>query len=104
MQYRAISMQYCAISLDQKLCNNAIKEIISETSKFEKLSEDPTLKHKASLQRFLSKLKQKNFSIETEYDKLYPSGSAPAPIYDTPKMYKLSLVINSLNFVLLFHL
>ena len=35
------------IILDWKLYNNAIEEIISDTSKFEKLSEDPTLKCKA---------------------------------------------------------
>ena len=39
--------------LDRKLYNNAIEKIISDTSKFEKLNEDPTLKHKASLQHFL---------------------------------------------------
>ena len=44
--------------VDQKLYNNAIEEIISETSKFEKLNEDATLKRKASLQRFSRKLKQ----------------------------------------------
>ena len=27
---------------------------------------------------------------EIEYDKLYPSGSAPARIYDTSKMHKFS--------------
>ena len=43
-----------------------------------------------SLQRFLRKLKQKIFFNETEYDKLYPSGSAPARIYGTPKMHKFS--------------
>ena len=43
--------------LDRKLYNNAIEEIISDTSKFEKLNEDPTLKREASLQRFLRKLK-----------------------------------------------
>ena len=48
-----------AAILDRKLCNNTIEEIISNTSKFEKFSEDPTLKRKASLQRFLRKLKQK---------------------------------------------
>ena len=32
----------------------------------------------------------KNFFIEIEYDKLYPSGSAPACIYGTPKMHKFS--------------
>ena len=78
------------VILDQKLYDNAIEEIISESSKFEKLNEDPTLKREASLQRFLRKLKQKNFFNEIEYDKLYPSGSAPARIYGTPKMHKFS--------------
>ena len=49
------------VILDQKIYNNAIQEIISGTSKFEKLSEDPTLKRNASLQRFLPKLMQKKF-------------------------------------------
>ena len=48
------------------------------------------MKREASLQRFLRKLKQKNFLNEIEYDKLYPSGSAPACIYGTPKMHKFS--------------
>ena len=78
------------VILDRKLYNNAIEEIISDTSKFEKLNEDPTLKREASLQRFLRKLKQKNFFNENEYDKLYPSGSAPARIYGTPKMHKFT--------------
>ena len=47
------------IILDQKLYNNAIEEIISDTSKFKKLNEDRTLKSEASLQPFLHKLKQK---------------------------------------------
>ena len=78
------------VILDRKLYNNAIEEIISDTSKFEKLNEDPTLKREASLQSFLCKLKQKNFFNEIEYDKLYPSGFAPARIYGTPKMHKFS--------------
>ena len=75
--------------LDRKIYNSAIEEIISDTSKFKKLNEDPTLKREASLQGFLSKLK-KNFFNEIEYDKLYPSGSAPARIYGTHKIYKFS--------------
>ena len=47
--------------LDRKLYDNPIQEIIPDTSKFEKLNEDPTLKREASLQRFLRKLKQKTF-------------------------------------------
>ena len=54
------------VILDQNLDNNAIEEIISDTSKFEKLSEDPTLKRESSLQCFLRKLKQKNFLNEIE--------------------------------------
>ena len=54
------------VNLDQKLYDNAIQEIISDTSKFEKLNEDPTLM------------------------KTYPSGSAPAHTYGTPKMHKFS--------------
>ena len=48
------------------------------------------MKHKASLQHFLHKLKEKNVFNEIEYDKLYPSGSALAHIYGSPKMHKFS--------------
>ena len=89
--------------LDRKIYNRAIEEIISDTSKFKKLNEDPTLKREASLQGFLSKLK-KNFFNEIEYDKLYPSGSAPGRIYGTPKMHKFPSSDLFSNFVRLFHL
>ena len=46
--------------------NNAIEEIVSDTSKFSKLNEALTLKREASLQRFLHKLKQKDFFNEIE--------------------------------------
>ena len=77
-------------SLDRKLYDNVIQEIIFDTSKFEKFNEDPTLRQETSLQRFLSKLKQKNFSNENGYDRLYPSGSALACIHGTFKMHKFS--------------
>ena len=72
--------------------------------------QDPTLKCEASLQRFLCKLKQKNFFNEIEYDKLYPSGSAPACIYGTPKMHKfyssdsfpkLCPIVSSIGFLII---
>ena len=78
------------VILDRKLCDNVIQKIILDTSQFEKLDGDPTLKREPSLQRFLRKLKQKNFFTENEYNKLYPSGSAPARIYGTPEMRKFS--------------
>ena len=46
------------VILDQKLYKNATEEIIKDTSKFEKLNLDPTLKREAS--RFFLKLNQKN--------------------------------------------
>ena len=70
------------VILDWKLYDNAIQEITSDTSKFEKLKKDPSLTCEASQQCFLCKSKQKNFFNENEYDKLYP-GSAPAHIYGT---------------------
>ena len=48
------------------------------------------MKREALLQRFFPNLKEKIFFNEIEYDKLYPSGSAPARIYGTPKMHKFS--------------
>ena len=78
------------VILDRNLYENAIEEIISGTSKFEKLKKDPTLKCEDSLLRFLRKLKQKAFFNYNEYNKLYHSGSAPARIYGTPKMHKFS--------------
>ena len=52
------------VILDRELSDNAIQKRISDTSKFEKLNEDPTLKREASIQRFLRKLKQKNFLMQ----------------------------------------
>ena len=78
------------VILDHKLYDNTIQEIISVTSKFKILNEDPNLKHQASLQLFLRKLKQKNFFNKIEYDKLYPSVFSPAYIYGTPKIHQFS--------------
>ena len=92
----SILLQQCLLQnlgvviLDHKLYDNTIQEIISVTSKFKVLNEDPNLKHQASLQLFLRKLKQKNFFNKIEYDKLYPSVSSPAYIYGTPKIHQFS--------------
>ena len=78
------------VILDQNLYDNDIQEKISGTSKFENLNEDPTLKREALLQRFLCKLKQKNFLHENEFNKFYLSDSVPGRVYGTPKMHKFS--------------
>ena len=65
-----------------------VQKPISDTSKFKKLDEDPTLKHEASLQEFLRKLNKKK--KKNEYYKLYSSSTAPASIYGAPKMHKVA--------------
>ena len=76
--------------LRSKALQYAIEEVISDTSKFQKLCEDPTLKYEASLQCFWRNLKQNNFFNDIEHDKLYPSDTAPARIYGTHKMHQFS--------------
>ena len=61
-----------------------------QTIKIKDEREGQKNKNCASLKCFLGKLKQKNIFNEIEYDKLYPSGSAPARVYGTPKMHKFS--------------
>ena len=90
------------VVLDRKLYDNVIQEIISGTSKFRKLNENPTLKRETSLQRILRKLKQKNFFSKNEDGKLYPSGSAPVLSMALLKCTNFLLVIHSLKFVQLF--
>ena len=79
------------VALDRIQYHSAIKEIISDKSKFKELPEDATIKREAKLQRFLRTLKnEKEFLKDTDYKFIYPSGSAPATTYGTPKMHKLT--------------
>ena len=106
VEYRCLKiwglLSFLICSLDQKLYNIAIPEILSDSSKFEKLNEDPTLEREASSQYFLCKLRQKIFLNENVYDKLYLSGSAPARIYRTPKCTNFPLVIHFFELCLVF--
>ena len=88
------------VILDRKLYNNAIEEIISDISKFEKLNEDPTMKREASLQRFLHKLKQKTFLMKLNIllVRLLLVSTILLECTNSP------LVIHLLNFVRLFRL
>ena len=92
------------VILDRKLYNNAIEEIISDTSKFEKLNEDPTLKREASLQRFLRKLKQKTFLMKLNMINCILLVLLLLVSMVLLKCTNSPLVIHFLNFVRLFHL
>ena len=74
-----------------------LSDIISDTSKFKKLSADPTLLREGQLQGFLRKLKNKQFFTKDVYDKIYPSDSKPASIYGLPKIHKSNVQRNNLS-------
>ena len=67
-----------------------LSDIGCETSKFKKISADPTLLREGQLQRFLRRLKNKQFFTKEVCDKIYPSGSKPS-IYGLPKIHKLNV-------------
>ena len=76
---------------------NKLSDIITDTSKFKKLSADPMLLREGQLQCFLRKLKNKQFFTKEVCDKVYPSGSKPASIYGLPKIHKLNVLSNNLS-------
>ena len=78
------------VILDQEEFVKKIQAIINDTSKFKKLSSDPTILTEGQLQRFLRTLKNKGFFTDESYDKIYPSGSKPGSIYGLPKIHKLN--------------
>ena len=74
--------------LDRIQRDNAIKEIISDKTKFKELPEHVTIKREPKLQRFLRTLKNKKKCLHyVDYKFIYLSGSVPAKIYGTPKMH-----------------
>ena len=78
--------------------------MISDTSKFEKLNEEPTLNHEASLQCFLHKLKKKKKQIKIEFGKLYLLVLLLLASMVLLKCTNSPVVIHFLNFVQLFRL
>ena len=69
--------------------NKAIMNIINDKTKFRTLDTDLTIQREQSLQRYLRKLKKKNFFTKEEYKFVYPKGSQPARIYGLPKIHKV---------------
>ena len=76
------------VIMDKQSYINGIYKIINDTTKFKKLTKDPTIKREGQLQRYLRKLKKEGHFTEDIYSKIYPSGSQPAKIYGQPKLHK----------------
>ena len=77
------------VVLDRITYDDSILNLISDSSKFNKLNCDPTLSREGKLQRFLRKLKKNGEIDDTTYKDIYPAGSQPARIYGLPKMHKV---------------
>ena len=76
------------VVLDRTAYDSGILKIISDTSKFKVLAEEPTLLHGGQLQRFLRKFKATGHLGANTYSKIYPTGCQPARIYGLPKVHK----------------
>ena len=66
-------------------------ELIRHQKKFRKLKEYPTLKRERALQWTLREINKKNIFSDIEYSNLYPKGTKPARLYETPKIHKAFL-------------
>ena len=83
-------------SRSRRICKKDIRYNQS-TSKFKKLSSDPTKLRERQHQRFLRTLKNRGFFTDESYDKIYPSGSKPASIYGLPRIHKLGINKDNLS-------
>ena len=71
-----------------------MNDILSDASKFTRLSSDPlkeTLKREKHLRSFLLKLKKDNIITAEIYEQLAPTGSRPGILYGLPKVHKANL-------------
>ena len=64
------------------------KQLISDSSKFRKLYQDPTIKRETSLQNKLRQLKKKERISNELYKAIYPNGSKAGVLYGLPKIHK----------------
>ena len=76
------------VVMDRIAYEQGIFAIISDTSKFKVIDNDPTLQREGKLQRFLRALKNKGHLEKDTYERIYPVGSQPARFYGLPKMHK----------------
>ena len=77
------------VVLDKLAYNNAIGDLLSDDTKFEKVHSDLTLQREGQLQRYLCKLKKNSVFDSVTYRNIYPTGSQPAGLCGLPKLHKV---------------
>ena len=65
-----------------------VKEILSDSTKFKELTDNPTKTRERSLTNYLLKLKHAGILNENEYKEIKPVGSNPGIMYGLPKVHK----------------
>ena len=76
------------VILDRQSYLESCYDIINDSSKFTRLTHNPTLSREARLQRLLRKLRKQGSLDDITYDKIFPRGSQPARFYGLPKLHK----------------
>jgi hypothetical protein len=77
------------VILDKDDYISKMNTILNDTTKFECLSEDPTISRETSLTNLLRRLKNKGYISEDFYDMARPTGSNPGRLYGLPKIHKV---------------
>ena len=77
------------VIMDRSVYNQQIYNILSDGTKFSKLSVDPTFTRQTKLQNFLRRIKNFGLFSDSVYEHIYPSGAKPARIYGLPKIHKV---------------
>ena len=65
-----------------------MRDILSDSSKFEEVDEENTLDRLPRFQSFVSRHHRKGVFTDTEYKNLYPSASGIPVLYGLPKIHK----------------
>ena len=70
---------------------NKMKLLISDATKFKKLTQNPTKSREDSLISYLRKLKKDKIINDATLHKILPCGSTPSVLYGLPKVHKPGL-------------
>ena len=65
-----------------------MKQLISNETKFKKLTQNPTKSREDSLLTYLRKLRKDGILDDATFQKILPSGSSPGVLYGLPKVHK----------------
>ena len=71
-----------------------MKQLISDETKFKKVTQNPTKSREDSLISYLRKLRRDGFIDEVTLQRIMPSGSTPGVLYGLPKVHKSGCPFN----------